>query len=1352
MSTCPAGEGLSVAGSAGADRTCAPCAPGMFSAVDDATQCDECAEGKYQQAAAQQSCDACAPGTFNADTAQAACTDCPKGRYQDVIGQPGCQGCFAGRTTSSTGSTALADCSVEVATSDCEAGSAPNNSSKLFLRTVQRGPLLLEKLRACDPSATENTTSCSYQCEKCSAGRSNPEFGANSEGCKPCTEGQYQPSIGQSSCIPCSAGKFGNSSASPASFAYCVKCAVGSFQAAQGQLECSDCNPGRFGNVTQKTSVADHCSACPAGQFAAAAGTIACVACPAGRFQPIGGQSFCAVQRTCYPGYRVASAMDFNSAGVSDERECEACAAGRYEDGTNVHSANCKACEAGSFADAKGSRNCRQGTTCAAGKYEAAALTVTSDQTCAPCAAGTCGSSENLQNCMTCPTGKYQTFIGQTSCVACAAGKIAGSGAVSSPAHCKACDAGQFQSRDGQTTCDQCAAGFYSASNAPSCTRCGLGTYQEAEGKSFCTSCKPCSNGGVQKGCGGASPGYCSTCSPGTVMKSGGTCEACAPGHYSDVENALSCKPCVPLPGGFQPASGKSFCKQTTVCAAGQLQTVAPTLTSDRTCAVCPEKQFSTTLNSPNCEQCAACDNGIRQRCGGSFEGFCAACAAGTFFNAATQACVACSVGHWCQDGKEFVCGGMNLYCPPGSATPRTVAIGHFSVPEGDSNAERRIGQLVCPVGFMCSRGAKAPCPVGRVCDLSTLARVSNGNGSGVQEVLVTSQERCDDGKFVFNGTCLPCPEMGAQCRDGQLWLEDNYWYNPRHGELPLFWGKVETSTLGGVGEVASIYRCAKGSCVVNKTSNLPSCTEGRHGTLCGVCDEGYFATNMLECKACPSGASGLKTFGMVAGFLLLVRVAFKINAILQRKRPLLYKAMRAKLPEVLKLLTGMSQILGGFATILYRVPWPSAFTAISGVMSIANLDVFALPSIRCTSYGRTFYARFDLHLTSMLGVTALFLALLAYAYSKVNKASDRVPRSLVWNMLLPFLFIIYPSVSKTAILMLRCRTVDGHSYLLSDIALSCETAEYASHRSFAIFGVLVFPVGIVAFFTLLVWYQREKLPPDWWPAEEKTKCKERYDEYRKKHGRSMAKKFPEWKAEVWDEEMAHHIKFYNRFGFLFAAYTKQFWWFESLITIYKLAMTVLILFVSDEDEPKILFGMLGATLMLGIFSFYQPFKNPDLLSINTGAQMVVLLVLFTAQYLIFSDGGNWFVTLLLICFTLTPLVAGVYMTLRQSEMSYVPDASEALEKKMAGFFLKKMGASGSGSGFGSKHRDRDSGGSSGHSSGGSGGTPGEMGVQMTDSRGSVVFNNHNPMHNEWRVAAVEEAGATDDPVPTTVI
>ena len=71
--------------------------------------------------------------------------------------------------------------------------------------------------------------------------------------------------------------------------------------------------------------------------------------------------------------------------------------------------------------------------------------------------------------------------------------------------------------------------------------------------------------------------------------------------------------------------------------------------------------------------------------------------------------------------------------------------------------------------------------------------------------------------------------------------------------------------------------------------------------------------------------------------------------------------------------------------------------------------------------------------------------------------------------------------------------------------------------------------------------------------------------------------------------------------------------------------MTVLILFVSEDDGNKVLFGMLLATAMMATLAFFQPFKHADILSINTGGQMSVLLVLFAAMFLLLNvrpDGG----------------------------------------------------------------------------------------------------------------------------------
>ena len=373
---------------------------------------------------------------------------------------------------------------------------------------------------------------------------------------------------------------------------------------------------------------------------------------------------------------------------------------------------------------------------------------------------------------------------------------------------------------------------------------------------------------------------------------------------------------------------------------------------------------------------------------------------------------------------------------------------------------------------------------------------------------------------------------------------------------------------------------------------------------MCGVCSDDYFSTDISGCKRCPASAnSAAETVGTIVFLLALGAAMWKLKERIERKHPKLAAAIGEKLPEVMKLLTGLFQILGAFTTVLYRVPWPDEFRHITSIASILSLNIFALPNFRCSDLGDTFYGRFTLHLTTMLTITALLIALLFYAYSRHNqRRAHPLAASLVWNIFLPFLFIICeckaprlpacphalappsahpacgcdasscavcadPSISKTVILMLRCRTIDGRSYLLSDIGLSCETAQYASHKAYAIFGVLVFPIGVAVLFTAVVGRSRRKLPPDWWPARAEEQAKIEYGHYRAT--RLGAVPFKAWRAEFWDPIMAKHSKLHQRLGFLFAAYHEGYWWFEPVLLLYKLSMTVLILFVSDSDENK---------------------------------------------------------------------------------------------------------------------------------------------------------------------------------------
>jgi hypothetical protein len=1017
-----------------------------------------------------------------------------------------------------------------------------------------------------------------------------PASQIESSACAACGKGTSQPATAQLSCLTCAAGQVSIGAA-----VLCTNCTAGKYQPTPGSTDCINCDAGRYQNATAQAL----CKKCTAGQFQEGEAATVCASCSPGKF----GE-----------GTLVHEA---------ESVACERCVPGKYQGKAGQE--KCRFCPTGQFQGAPQATECMfctgSKTTAAAGALSEAHCSVLA------CPPGTFNDVLEDQ-CIFCPTGKFQDRSGG--------------------APCRGCPVGKHQGIPGRVFCDSCVVGkrgvgINATAEEIGCGACPAGRYQIREGQADCPECPAGTISPLR------STSECSDCAVGRVAAKTGLseCAACVSGRMAQEARSTSCRPC--LPGQYQDTSGA------------------------RACASCVAGRFQSIPGQDDCNECETCEGGTRLRCGGSTEGFCIDCPAGKYYSKvkgvdkATSRCTGCPAGWWCMGGKRFSCGGANLFCPANSANPISVAIGHFSVPT-NASADHRVGQEACEEGFSCARGVHQKCPPGRVCQVSGLqARVFVGDEEVT--VNVTTESLCAEDEFVYAGGCAPCPERGAKCTDGLVELLPEHWYDPAHGPLAEFWGKRSKKELPAFN---NIYRCAQGSCTLE--GGLPACTKGRTGTLCAVCDNDYYVTDSLECKACPSSAHAGQYVGALLFVLALCVCGWKAKRHVEMHHPKLAAVIREKLPEVLKLLTGLLQILGSFTAVLYRVPWPGSFQSVTSFFSVVNLDVFALPTVRCSSLGSTYFARFMLHITFMLVATALFVALLIYAYSKHNLARVKpVKTSLVWNVFLPFLFLIYPSISRTVILMLRCRMINGVSYLLSDISISCETAEYAAHRSYAIFGVLVFPIGIVVFFTTLVGYNRHKLPPDWWPSKAPEQMAVSYGKY-------CAKTHPPeplhvWKAAAWEPQVAKYEKIYKRIGFLTSTYTRRYWWFESLVTIYKLAMTVLVMFVSDSDELKILFGMLGATAMMAFFSFYQPFRHRDILSINTVAQLVVLLVLFAAMFLLLTGGDSTLIAIALVCLTFAPLVAGVVLTLRLPEEALGREAGDTLSQDLSHAMASKLSA-----------------------------------------------------------------------------
>ena len=201
---------------------------------------------------------------------------------------------------------------------------------------------------------------------------------------------------------------------------------------------------------------------------------------------------------------------------------------------------------------------------------------------------------------------------------------------------------------------------------------------------------------------------------------------------------------------------------------------------------------------------------------------------------------------------------------------------------------------MPCEIGFSCDQGIRKPCAEGRVCEVGrTTALVVDIDGEN-RVVNVTTERRCDASQFVYEGSCQPCPAEGVNCIDGRLSLKENFWYNAKkYGPLKEFWGKRETGQLP---KATGIYQCAQGSCNLNGTSGEPLCTEGRKGQMCAICDDGYFATDALGCKRCPSGAdTAVEVVGMVFFVIVLIAALLKAKTKIEAQHPILYASMCEK-------------------------------------------------------------------------------------------------------------------------------------------------------------------------------------------------------------------------------------------------------------------------------------------------------------------------------------------------------------------------------------------------------------------------------------------------------------------------
>ena len=636
--------------------------------------------------------------------------------------------------------------------------------------------------------------------------------------------------------------------------------------------------------------------------------------------------------------------------------------------------------------------------------------------------------------------------------------------------------------------------------------------------------------------------------------------------------------------------------------------------------------------------------------------------------------CIECPHGHFCPKSSvaPIQCGSVALYCPANSKIVTAATAGFYTVPEvnDDEALLVRRGQEECEAGHACNGGIKTKCDgEGRYsgdkgetsCKIALPGQIPNTNRTGLvnctkntfsiggsdtckncksgehsapgssscekcpqHEVFSDSEGRCKCldtfsridgectcgvGETLMGTACEPC-ELGkwksrvgvSSCSRCQDSLKESITlkvgssqntscicpagtYEDDNGACVKVIGgmskTVQAMTLASVfldpgywrtGPMSKDVRecLVQEACVGGNSTNY--CRPGHRGPYCHLCVEGYTKDPFMLCKSCSASTLDI-VYTIVAMAALAGLFICALRCMKSRpgdKRSALFK----KLKNRGKILFAGAQIISSLPVVVPSIPLPDNFKDAIAAVQVLNLNIFNFVAVGCWSVGMNYY-RQAAATTVPVAMGCLILVFLAAARKK--------KRTQYFTAMLALTYLTLPTLTTIIFGLLPCDTFDdGRSLLRKDYSLSCLANDRWWWEAFSKLMIVVFPVGVPSIYFLLLWRKKERIKV---PAEERQA----------------------------DEGLLS-------LSFLFDAFKPEYWYFEVVETIRRLALTGLLSTIKPGSFTQLSSGLLiaaGGTILVSKLEPYQDHKD-NLLAIMSGCQ---LMSVFVTSFFIKAQG-----------------------------------------------------------------------------------------------------------------------------------
>jgi len=284
--------------------------------------------------------------------------------------------------------------------------------------------------------------------------------------------------------------------------------------------------------------------------------------------------------------------------------------------------------------------------------------------------------------------------------------------------------------------------------------------------------------------------------------------------------------------------------------------------------------------------------------------------------------------------------------------------------------------------------------------------------------------------------TCLPCPAQGADCAQGLLVLQPNFYR-----------AADEAGML--VGPTSQLLPCFnEEACIVNVTAEVYSCAPGYSGALCGVCDgSGGYGSFGGVCRPCWQPGTADVVLAVVAVVFVAAMALITLSPWMQA---------HDDSAVALKLLIGFVQAVSSLS--VFAADGLALFQLAFGWTTITSANPLSLGGLQCRLQWPYLARYVAVVALPPVGVAVAAAVVAALAAAQAIRWRYRVlPVAWTWSRararwrawvnarrhmatLVFMAFLCYMPIVSASFTTLMCNTtpVDGVHWLATDVRVQC--------------------------------------------------------------------------------------------------------------------------------------------------------------------------------------------------------------------------------------------------------------------------------------------------------------------------